>query len=109
MQINKLVLGAYQENCYLVIDDDSKDALIIDPGDEGEELVKHLSKMNINLKSILLTHGHVDHVGAVDAVRDAFDIPVYISEVDMKYIEQRKMAFGKMRRADFFLKEGDDF
>lgn len=109
MQINKLVLGAYQENCYIVIDDDSKDALIIDPGDEGEELVKHLSKMNINLKSILLTHGHVDHVGAVDAVRDAFDIPVYISEVDMKYIEQRKMAFGKMRRADFFLKEGDDF
>lgn len=109
MQINKLVLGAYQENCYIVIDDDSKDALIIDPGDEGEELVKHLSKMNINLKSILLTHGHMDHVGAVDAVRDAFDIPVYISEVDMKYIEQRKMAFGKMRRADFFLKEGDDF
>ena len=38
-----------------------------------------------------------------------FDIPVYISEADMKYIEQRKMAFGKMRRADFFLKEGDVF
>ena len=60
MQINKLVLGAYQENCYVVVDEDSKDALIIDPGDEAEELVKHLRKMNINLKYILLTHGHVD-------------------------------------------------
>ncbi len=109
MQIKKLVLGDYQENSYIVMDDDSKDALIIDPGDEGEALVESLKKMNINLKYILLTHGHVDHVGAVDAVRDAFNIPVYISELDMKYIEQRKMAFGKMRRADFFLKEGDDF
>lgn len=109
MQIKKLVLGAYQENAYIVIEEESKEALIIDPGDEGEQLVKQLGKMNIHLKAILLTHGHVDHVGAVDAVRDAFEIPVYISETDMKYIEQRKMAFGTMRRADFFLKEGEDF
>ena len=109
MQIKKLVLGTYQENAYIIIDDHSKDALIIDPGDEGKELVKQLKNMNMNLKYILLTHGHIDHVGAVDAVRDAFEIPVYISEKDMKYIEQRKMAFGKMRKADFFLKEGDEF
>ena len=55
------------------------------------------------MKYILLTHGHVDHVGAVDALRDAFDVTVYISKVDMNYIEKKKMAFGPMKRADFFI------
>ncbi len=109
MQIKKTVLGVYQENAYIVIDEDTRDALIIDPGDEGPELVAYLKNLKVNFKSILLTHGHVDHVGAVDAVRDAFSIPVYISEIDMKYIEQRKTAFGRMRKADHFLKEGDEF
>lgn len=109
MLVKKTVLGVYQENAYIIVDETTRDALIIDPGDEGESLVKYLESMKINLKAILLTHGHVDHVGAVDAVRDAFSVPVYISEIDMKFIEQRKMAFGKMRRADFFLKEGDEF
>lgn len=109
MLVKKTVLGVYQENAYILIDDTTRDALIIDPGDEGESLVRYLESLKINLKAILLTHGHVDHVGAVDAVREAFSVPVYISEIDMKFIEQRKMAFGKMKRADFFLKEGDEF
>lgn len=109
MLVKKTVLGVYQENAYILIDDTTRDALIIDPGDEGESLVRYLESLKINLKAILLTHGHVDHVGAVDAVRDAFSVPVYISEIDMKFIEQRKMAFGKMKRADHFLKEGDEF
>ena len=109
MLVKKTVLGVYQENAYILIDDTTRDALIIDPGDEGESLVRYLESLKINLKAILLTHGHVDHVGAVDAVKDAFSVPVYISEIDMKFIEQRKMAFGKMKRADFFLKEGDEF
>ena len=109
MLVKKTVLGVYQENAYVIVDDTTRDALIIDPGDEGESLVRYLESLKINLKAILLTHGHVDHVGAVDAVKDAFSVPVYISEIDMKFIEQRKMAFGKMKRADFFLKEGDEF
>lgn len=109
MLVKKTVLGVYQENAYVIVDDATRDALIIDPGDEGESLVRYLESLKINLKAILLTHGHVDHVGAVDTVKDAFSVPVYISEIDMKFIEQRKMAFGKMKRADFFLKEGDEF
>lgn len=109
MLVNKTVLGVYQENAYIIIDEETRDAMIVDPGDEGEALVKYLENLKVHLKAILLTHGHIDHVGAVDTVREAFSVPVYISEVDMKYIEQRKMAFGKMKKADFFLKEGDEF
>ena len=108
MLIKKMVLGSYQENAYIIINEETREAIIIDPGDEGKSLVSYLKGLNVKLQYILLTHGHLDHVGAVDEVREAFNIPAYISEVDMKYIERRKVAFGQMKRADFFLKEGDD-
>jgi len=107
MIIKKMVLGSYQENAYLIIDEETREAIIIDPGDEGKSIIASIEGLNVKLQYILLTHGHVDHVGAVDALREAYHVPAYISEVDMKYIERRKMAFGPMKRADFFLKEGD--
>lgn len=103
-----MVLGSYQENAYIIINEENRGAIIIDPGDEGKSLVSYLKGLNVKLQYILLTHGHLDHVGAVDELREEFNIPVYINEADMKYIERRKMAFGPMKRADFFLKEGDD-
>lgn len=108
MLIKKMVLGSYQENAYIIINEENRGAIIIDPGDEGKSLVSYLKGLNVKLQYILLTHGHLDHVGAVDELREEFNIPVYINEADMKYIERRKMAFGPMKRADFFLKEGDD-
>lgn len=103
-----MVLGSYQENAYIIINEETREAIIIDPGDEGKSLISYLKGLNVKLQYILLTHGHLDHVGAVDELREEFNIPVYINEADMKYIERRKMAFGPMKRADFFLKEGDD-
>lgn len=108
MLIKKMVLGSYQENAYIIINEETREAIIIDPGDEGKSLISYLKGLNVKLQYILLTHGHLDHVGAVDELREEFNIPVYINEADMKYIERRKMAFGPMKRADFFLKEGDD-
>lgn len=108
MLIKKMVLGSYQENAYIIINEETREAIVIDPGDEGKSLISYLKGLNVKLQYILLTHGHLDHVGAVDELREEFNIPVYINEADMKYIERRKMAFGPMKRADFFLKEGDD-
>ncbi|NLB20759.1 MAG: MBL fold metallo-hydrolase, partial [Clostridium sp.] len=85
MQIKKVVLGSFEENAYILIQEESREAIIIDPGAEEEKLITYLKELNIKLKYILLTHGHVDHVGAVDALRDAFDVTVYISKVDMNY------------------------
>ncbi len=108
MQVKKVVLGPYVENAYILVHEDTKEAIIIDPGDEAQSLIKYINDLNVELKYILLTHGHIDHVGAVDALRDAYDVPVYISELDMTYIEKKKTAFGTMRRAEYFLREGDD-
>ncbi len=108
MQVKKLVVGPYVENTYILVHEEIKEAIIIDPGDEEQSLIKYIKDLNVDLKYILLTHGHIDHVGAVDGVRDAFKVPVYISKADMNYIEKKKTTFGTMRRAEYFLKEGDD-
>ncbi len=108
MLVKKLVVGPYAENTYILIHDETKEAIIIDPGDEEKTLITYIKDLNLDLKYILLTHGHVDHVGAVDGLREAFSVPAYISKTDMNYIEKKKMSFGTMRRADYFLNEGDD-
>lgn len=74
-------VGPIQTNCYM-IEDESKNCLIIDPGEEGSKLIQKVNENGLKPVAILLTHGHFDHLGAVDPVRDAFNIPVYIHEIE---------------------------
>ncbi|MFS7380459.1 MBL fold metallo-hydrolase [Carnobacterium divergens] len=61
---------------------DGTDALIIDPGSDAERIIDTIHKLNVIPQAILLTHTHHDHIGAVDQVRDAFSIPVYVHELN---------------------------
>lgn len=79
LKITNYPLGPIQTNCY-VIEDELRNCLIIDPGEEGAKLISQIEKANLKPLAILLTHGHFDHIGAVDTVRDHFKIPVYIHE-----------------------------
>ncbi|WP_413362684.1 MBL fold metallo-hydrolase [Lysinibacillus sp. 3P01SB] len=76
-------LGPIQTNCYIV-SNKKKECLIFDPGEEGNRLVKEIRSQGLKPLAILLTHAHFDHIGAVDILRDTFNVPVYIhaSEVD---------------------------
>lgn len=80
MKITKIITGAIRENCYIL----SKNgyALIIDPGDEAEKIIDKITALDVYPVSILLTHAHFDHIGALDAVRKKYDIPVYIHELE---------------------------
>lgn len=72
-------LGPVQTNCY-IIQDQKNNCLIVDPGEEGERVIQHIESEHLKPVAILLTHGHFDHIGAVDSVRDHFNVPVYIHE-----------------------------
>ena len=83
MKVITTVVGSLQTNCYLLIDEETKLAALIDPGDEAERLLALVKSEGVTLKYILLTHGHRDHTLAVPALKKALpDVPVYIGEAD---------------------------
>ena len=57
-----------------------KNAAIIDPGGNAEKLIQRIEELELNLKAVLLTHGHLDHVGAAEAIRDHFNIEIWGSQ-----------------------------
>lgn len=75
MEFTILPVTPYQQNCSLVWDAAGRAALI-DPGGEAERLLAEVARRDLTLQSILLTHGHLDHVGAAVELRDALGIPV---------------------------------
>lgn len=79
LKVTILPLGPIQTNCYIV-QDPTNHCLIIDPGEENAKLIHEINELGLRPVAILLTHGHFDHIGAVDAVRNTFEIPVYIHE-----------------------------
>ena len=78
IEIKTIVIGMVSTNCMLITNKATGETLIIDPGYEAERISKEITKLNIQPVAILLTHGHFDHVMAVDELRDEYNIPVYI-------------------------------
>lgn len=110
MEIKRISLGAYAANCYILVDEKTKEAAVIDPGANGEVLVKEIDKLGVSIKYILLTHGHMDHTGAVEAVKEKYDVPVYINSMDKKMMLAGENVFGGMWKEDNkddVIKEGD--
>ena len=87
LKIQTVIVGALEVNCYIVYDSETKEALIIDPGDEADRIIEAVKALGVTPKGILLTHAHVDHIRGVGAVSAAFNLPVWIHEADRVYYE----------------------
>lgn len=107
MIIKTIPAGVYEANCYLLVDEDTKECGIIDPGGDAKKLENAIRSLNANPKYILLTHGHFDHVGAVIELINTFKVPYYINEIDEKYMEKDNSVFGTLPKASNYLKDGD--
>ena len=107
MIIKTIPAGVYEANCYLLVDEDTKECGIIDPGGDAKKIENIIKSLNANPKYILLTHGHFDHVGGVIELINIFNIPYYISEIDEKYMEKDNSVFGTLPKASGYLKDGD--
>lgn len=81
LKVTYFPLGPVQTNCY-IIQDEEKNCLIIDPGEESTKIITYIEHEQLKPVAILLTHGHFDHIGAVDPVRDHFNVAVYIHEIE---------------------------
>lgn len=83
MKVLHRIVSPYQTNCYLLIDEATGDAALIDPGDNGAMLCQWVKEQNVNLRYILITHGHIDHVSAASEVSKTFpEAAVYVHKAD---------------------------
>lgn len=82
LQVAALQLGPYQTNCYLVAREGSTDAVVVDPGDDPERVLEALAAQGWTPAGILVTHGHLDHIGAVKALADGTGVEVWMARGD---------------------------
>ena len=82
LQVNTLPLGAYQTNCYIVYGENSKTCAIIDPGYEPAVILNRVQALGLTVDAILLTHGHFDHVGGVEAIVKATNCKLWMAQSD---------------------------
>ena len=87
MRINRLVVGPVSTNCYIVINENTKEALIIDPGEGAKKIIEKIKEEGLSTKAILLTHGHFDHMMAVNELVQEFRVEVYIGEKEVELLK----------------------
>ena len=120
MKVKQFVFSHFMENCFVVWDEDSKEASVIDPGAYGQfevdELFHFVDKNGLTLKYILLTHAHIDHITGLRQVCEHYHLPVTMHADGMKLLGQAEV-YGSVMRFDnvpnmndlntVFIKDGD--
>jgi len=112
MKIKRFVLGEFEVNNYLLVN--NKEGVLIDVGFEPEPIEQYIKEHNIELKAILLTHAHLDHIGGVEHIRARINAPVYVHEKEKDWLKHPVLNgseayphFGQVicKPADFLIKD----
>lgn len=81
-KIHRITAGPFQENGYIIHSDDSLECFIVDPGDSADKYINYIENNDLKPLAIVNTHGHVDHVSAVQPIKKHFSIPFYLHQND---------------------------
>jgi hydroxyacylglutathione hydrolase len=107
MILEMLTVSPFQENCYVIGDEESMTGAIIDPGDEAARIALTVERVGLEISQIIVTHSHIDHVGAVAQLVDEYVCPVLMhneAEAMLKTVPQQAMMmgmrFGKVPKVD---------
>src|SRR3954447_15799037 len=114
MDVSMFTVGPVAENCFIARPDGSDRAVIVDPGEEADRLLRAIGELGVRIEAVLLTHCHFDHVGAVAPVAEASGAPVDVSEIErpvladiMSYVPFPGFGPYESYEADHTLKGGE--
>ena len=86
MKVEHYVLGMFQTNTYLAINEETNECVIVDPALFSAELKGHILEKGLTPKAVLLTHGHIDHMGGAGEIAGEYGIPIYAHEEELKVL-----------------------
>ena len=113
IEIKSMTLGMAATNCYLIINKETKEALLIDPADNALRISNVIEENVCTLKAILLTHGHFDHIMALNELKKRYNVPVYAHEEEEDVLKQSSLNMSGMigqiytTQADIYVKDGE--
>lgn len=114
MIIKTLIVGALENNCFIIADDNTKEALVVDPGDEPDRILELITTNNFNVRYIVCTHAHFDHVGAISEIKEktGAKITIHRDELEIYKAARDQAAFwgyelDPLPEPDVFVSEGD--
>lgn len=115
MKIQHSVLGMCATNTYYVYDDETKRGLIVDPADSPDTIIARVDSLSMIPEAVLITHGHFDHVLAMNKIREHYGIKVYAGLTEKQVLHDMAMnltssfGMGQTFDADIYLKDGEEF
>ena len=113
IEIKSMTLGMVATNCYLIINKENKEALLVDPADNALRISNVIEENGCTLKAILLTHGHFDHIMALNDLKKRYTVPVYAHEEEEDVLKQSSLnlsgSIGQIytTQADVYVKDGE--
>ena len=113
IEIKSMTLGMVATNCYIIINKENKEALLVDPADNALRISNVIQENGCTLKAILLTHGHFDHIMALNDLKKRYNVPVYAHEEEEDVLKQSSLnlsgSIGQIytTQADVYVKDGE--
>ncbi|RLI26669.1 MAG: MBL fold metallo-hydrolase [Candidatus Hecatellales archaeon] len=115
MKVKTVVVGPVATNCYVVWCEEEREAIIVDPGWDAEKILEAVREEEVEVKYVVNTHGHMDHIGANDQVRRAFNAPLLIHKLDAEALGEPELNLSmffwseiRVSRPDRTLEDGDE-
>jgi hydroxyacylglutathione hydrolase len=112
--LEKLTVGPFQENCYIVGDEATGTGVLFDPGDEATRIALAVEQTHLEISKIIITHAHIDHVGAVTTLMDEYACPVLMHREAEPMLRQLPsqalmmgLRFGKVPNVDGYIEDGE--